>query len=337
MKWNIDNIEFTNNAVLAPIAGITNPAFIKLCENFNLKYAITELISAEAIIRNSKKTFDMLNGIEKINIPVAVQIFGGNVNSMAEAAKILVDKFNIKVIDINMGCPVPKVALRSQAGACLLKNPKKVYELVKAVVESVDIPVTVKIRSGWDKNSINCVEIAKIIEKAGAKAITLHARTRNQGYSGNADWSLIKKVKDSVNIPVIGNGDIKSIYDAKKMIDETHCDAVMIGRACIGNPWLINECIEYINNGKIVNTPTNKEKIDTLVKHYNLLKENSNEKHATLEIKNCVTAYLKNIPYLKEFRLDLVSAKNEDDFMKIISEIYTRISEIEDINSKKEC
>ena len=194
MKWNIDNIEFTNNVVLAPIAGITNPAFIKLCENFNLKYAITELISAEAIIRNSKKTFDMLNGIEKINIPVAVQIFGGNVNSMAEAAKILVDKFNIKVIDINMGCPVPKVALRSQAGACLLKNPKKVYELVKAVVESVDIPVTVKIRSGWDKNSINCVEIAKIIEKAGAKAITLHARTRDQGYSGNADWSLIKNL-----------------------------------------------------------------------------------------------------------------------------------------------
>ncbi len=329
MKWNIGNIYFQSNIVLAPIAGITNPSFIKLCEDLELSYAITELISAEAIVRNNKKTFDMLNGIEKINIPVAVQLFGGNIDSMAKAAKILVDKYNIKIIDINMGCPVPKIAIKSQAGAYLLKNPEKVYNLVKTVVDAVNIPVTVKIRAGWDKNNINCIEIAKLIEKAGAKAITLHARTRDQGYSGEANWNLIKEVKNNVKIPIIGNGDVKSIYDAKRMIEETGCDAVMIGRACIGNPWIFKECKEYINNNKIIDQPSTIEKVDMLLKHYYLLKNNSSEKHAILEIKNCAAAYLKSIPYLKEYKLELVSSKNEEEFLEIINKIYTQIKDHE--------
>ena len=325
MKWTLGNIHFNNNIVLAPMAGTSNPAFIKICEEMGLEYAITELISAEAIIRHNKKTFDMLNGIDKLNIPIAVQIFGSNKEVISEAAKILVDKFNIKVIDINMGCPVPKIAIKSQAGSSLLKNPKKIYEIVKSVTEAVSVPVTVKIRSGWDKNNINCVEVAKQIEKAGASALTLHARTRDQGYSGNADWSLIKLVKESVRIPVIGNGNVKTPEDAKRMIDETGCDAVMIGRALVGNPWLIKECIEYIKNGSLINKPTNKERIDTLLKHYNLLKEYSNTRHAILEIKNHASAYLKQIPNMKECKLEIINSKTEDEFLKIINKIYTQI------------
>ncbi len=325
MEWNIGNIHFNNNIVLAPMAGASNPAFIKICEELGLEYAITELISAEAIIRNNKKTFDMLNGIEKINIPVAVQIFGSSPENMAKAAKILVDKFNIKVIDINMGCPVPKIAIKSQAGSSLLKYPSKIKELVTKVVNSVDVPVTVKIRSGWDKNNINCVEVAKVIEESGAKAITLHARTRDQGYSGNANWDLIKEVKENVHIPVIGNGDVKTIYDAKRMIDETHCDAVMIGRACVGNPWIFKECISYLKDGTIVDKPTYKDRINMLVKHYNLLKENSNARHAVLEIKNHALAYLKQIPSMKDLKQELINTKTEDEFLNIIDKIYTRI------------
>ena len=326
MKWTLGKYQFNNNIVLAPMAGTSNPAYIKICEDMGLEYAITELISAEAIVRNNKKTFDMLNGIDKLNIPIAVQIFGSNPKVISDAAKILVDKFNIKVIDINMGCPVPKVAIRSQAGSSLLKNPEKIYERVSAVVEAVSIPVTVKIRSGWDKNSINCLEVAKQIEKAGASAITLHARTRDQGYGGNADWSLIKLVKENVNIPVIGNGDVKTPEDAKRMIEETNCDAVMIGRALVGNPWLIRECIEYLNNNRIIDKPTNKERVDTLLKHYNLLKEYSNARHALLEIKNHAVAYLKQIPNMKECKLEIINSKSEDEFLKIIDKIYTQIN-----------
>ena len=243
MKWKIGNIEIKNQIVLAPMAGISNPAYMKICENMGVGYAITELISAEAIVRGNSKTLQMLNGIEQLNIPVAVQIFGNNCGALARAAQILVDNFKIRIIDINMGCPVPKVAIKNEAGSALLKYPDKIYEIVQAVKNSVDVPVTVKIRSGWDEKNINCTQVAKICEKAGADAIALHARTRTQGYGGNADWNLIKMVKENVKIPVIGNGDIKSCYDAKKMLEQTGCDAIMIGRGCLGNPWLIKELV----------------------------------------------------------------------------------------------
>src|SRR5574344_1807521 len=215
--WKIGNITIKNKIVLAPMAGISNPAYMKICEEMGVGYAITELISSEAIIRNNKKTLDMLKGIDNLNIPVAVQIFGRDKDTMASAAKIITSIYKNVFIDINMGCPVPKVAVRAKAGSALLKEPDKVYEIVKSVVDVVDVPVTVKIRSGWDANSINAVEIAKIIEKAGAQAITVHARTRAQGYSGKADWNIIKEVKQNVSIPVIGNGDVKTCYDAKNM------------------------------------------------------------------------------------------------------------------------
>ena len=319
--FKIGTIEMKNNVILAPMAGISNPAYMKIVEDLGCDYAITELLSAEAISRDNKKTIDMLNGIDKLNIPVAVQIFGSNPITMAKAAKLLVEKYNIKIIDINMGCPVPKVAISSNSGSALLKDPNKVYDIVKAVVESVDIPVTVKIRSGWDSNSINAVEIAKKIEEAGASAITVHPRTRSQGYTGLADWNIIKEVKQNVKIPVIGNGDIKTVYDAKKMIDETGCDAVMIGRACLGNPWLIKDCINYLENNVLPNEIGLKEKIDIIKKHTNLLIENKNEKIAILEMRANASWYLKGIQGGNDIRRQITSIKTKEDLFNILDRL----------------
>lgn len=320
MKWKIGNIEIKNQIVLAPMAGISNPAYMKICEEMGVGYAITELISAEAIVRNNKKTLEMLTGIDKLNIPVAVQIFGSNPETMAKASRILVDLHQIRLIDINMGCPVPKVALRAQAGSALLKNPTKIGEIVKNVVAAVSVPVTVKIRSGWDQEHINAVEVAKICEENGASAIAIHARTRSEGYSGNANWSIIKKVKESVSIPVIGNGDVTTPELAKKMLDETGCDAVMIGRAAIGNPWIFKGCLEYIENNNIISKPSNLDKIAMLEKHYNLIKEDKNSHVALLEIRTHALAYLKGIPENKKYKELLCKTKTEEEFFAILNE-----------------
>ena len=320
MKWKIGNITIKNQIVLAPMAGVSNPSYMKICEEMGLGYAITELISSEAIVRNNKKTFEMLNGIEELKIPVAVQLFGGNPKVMAAAAKIIVEKYNIKIIDINMGCPVPKVAVRSQAGSGLLKDLDKIYEIVSTVSSSVDAIVTVKIRSGWDSNSINAVEVAKIIEKAGAKAITVHPRTKSQGYSGKADWNIIKEVKQNVTIPVIGNGDIKSPELAKKMLDETGCDAIMIGRALLGNPWLIKNTINYFEN-KPEDIVSVEEKIDICIKHLLLLEKNRGERTACLEIRNHLNWYFKGIKSFSKIRTKLYQTTNIHDIISILNEV----------------
>src|SRR5574344_714388 len=240
--WKIGNVEIKNKIVLAPMAGICDNAYRTIAKEMGAGLICAEMVSDKAIYYKSKKTLEMLYMTEEER-PISQQIFGSDKESFVYSSKYIEQNMQPDIIDINMGCPVPKVALRSQAGSALLKNPDKVYEIVKAVVDAVSIPVTVKIRSGWDSNSINAVEIAKVVERAGASAITVHGRTRAQGYSGNADWNIIKQVKENVNIPVIGNGDIRSIYDAKKMLDETGCDAIMIGRGVLGNPWLIKQCV----------------------------------------------------------------------------------------------
>ena len=317
--WKASNLEINNRVVLAPMAGISNPAFMKITEEMGVGLAYTELISAEAIVRNNKKTFDMLNGIDTLNIPVGVQIFGSNAKTMARAAKMIIDLYHVPLIDINMGCPVPKVAVRAQSGSFLLKDPSKAAEVVRAVVDAVSVPVSVKIRSGWDKNSINAVEVAKACEEAGASIITVHPRTRSEGYSGKADWSVIKEVKKSVNIPVIGNGDIKSPEDAKRMLDETNCDAVMIGRGVLGNPWLIRNTISYLDNMDYI-LPTSKEKIKMCIKHLNYLSEIKDEKLAVLEIRNHIGWYLKGITNGNIIKNKIYQCLNIRDILQVLNE-----------------
>ena len=319
--WKIGNIEIKNKVVLAPMAGISNPAYLKIAEEMGCGWAITELISAEAIVRNNQKTFDMLNGIEKLTMPISIQLFGANKESLAKAAKIITNKYPNVLIDINMGCPVPKVAMHAHAGSGLLKEPDKVYEIVNSVVKAVSVPVTVKIRSGWDSHSINALEIAKICEKAGAKAITIHARTRAQGYSGKADWSIIKEVKHNINIPVIGNGDVKTPSDAKKMIDITGCDAIMIGRAALGNPFIIKNTIHYLEKGELLKEPTTKEKINMIKKHLDYLVQIKEEKTALLEMRTNACYYLKGISNTSSIKKELFQTKTKTEFLKIIEKI----------------
>lgn len=317
--FKIGNIELKNNVVLAPMAGISNSAYRTIIKEMGCGLIYAEMVSDKAITYGSKKTIDMLY-MTDFERPISQQIFGSDKESFVKSAKYIYENMKPDIIDINMGCPVPKVAVRAQAGSALLKDPDKVYEIVKAVKEAVPCPVTVKIRSGWDENSINAVEIAKVIEKAGADAIAVHPRTRAQGYSGKANWNIIKEVKENVNIPVIGNGDILTCYDAKRMLDETGCDAIMIGRGVLGNPWLIKECIDYLENGKEPEEVSVEEKINMIKYHIELLRKTKCDKLALLEIRSHASWYLKGIKNSSKLRTNICKAKNIEELLNLIEE-----------------
>ncbi len=317
--WKIGNVEIKNQIVLAPMAGISNTSYRKIIKEMGAGLIYAEMVSDKAIMYANLKTFDLLKMSDEER-PIAQQIFGSDIESFVIAAKKIEEVMHPDIIDINMGCPVPKVAIRAQAGSALLKNPDKIYEIVKAVVNSVSVPVTVKIRSGWDEQHINAVEVAKKCEEAGAKAITVHARTRSQGYSGKADWNIIKQVKEAVNIPVIGNGDVTSPELAKKMLDETNCDAVMIGRGVLGNPWLIKECVEYLENGKVTTKVSFLDKVEMMKRHYELLIQDKCEKAALLEIRSHIIWYLKGMPKSKEIKNLICQSKSSEEMFKIIED-----------------
>lgn len=319
--WQIGSVWINNKVVLAPMAGISNPSYIKICEEMGAGYAITELISAEAIIRGSKKTLDMLKGYDKLNIPVALQLFGSNVKSLCEAAKFIQDMKTFKVIDINMGCPVPKVAISSEAGSGLLRNPLKVEEIVREVSNFVNLPVTVKIRSGWDSNSINAVEVAKICERSGAKAICVHGRTRAQGYSGKADWDIIKKVKESVKIPVIGNGDIIDEKAAEACLNYTGCDAIMIGRSALGNPWVIFNTVNYLSGRNEFIVPSKEDRVNMIKKHLNYLLDIKEENTAILEMRTIFSYYLKGLSNTAKIKEEIFKTKTKDDFLRVLDRV----------------
>ena len=319
MSFYIGNVKIEHNVVVAPMAGISNTTFRKICKKFKAGLVVAEMVSDKAIVFENDKTFDLLK-MDEEERPISQQIFGSDVSSFVEAAKIIEEKMHPDIIDINMGCPVPKVAIKNQAGSALLKDPERIKKIVTSVVKAVSVPVTVKIRSGWDEKSINAVEVAKIIEQSGAKAITIHARTRSQGYSGKVNWQIIKDVVDAVSIPVIGNGDITSCYDAKRMLDETGCTAVMIGRGLLGNPWLVKECVDYIENGILPQEVTYKEKLDMLKYHFQELIKDKNEHLALLEIRTHAMYYLKGIPNNKDIKTQICKINKKEDFIKLIDE-----------------
>ena len=325
MKFLIGNVSIPNRYILAPMASITNKTYRSICKSFGAGLVVGEMVSDKALIYDSKKTFELLQ-MDDSERPISQQIFGSDPESMGCAAKIIEDYMHPDIIDINMGCPVPKVAIKSGAGSALLKNPKLVKEIVESVVKSVSVPVTVKIRIGWDEKNINAVDIAKICEASGASAIFVHGRTRSQGYSGKSNLDIIKKVVESVSIPVIGNGDINSAEDAKYMMDYTGCAAVMIGRGALGNPWIFKNCIDYIDNNKDIKEVSIIEKIDMMKYYTERLVNDKGEKIGILEMRTNLMYFLKGLPNTKDIKRKIVECNSKDELLKVIDEYKNTLS-----------
>lgn len=325
MGFRVRDIEIKNRVVLAPMAGICNSAFRRICKEMGCGLIYAEMVSDKAITYGNRKTIDMLS-MTDMERPIVQQIFGSDVDSFVEAALYIECEMKPDIIDINMGCPVPKVAVRAQAGSALLKDPSKIYDIVSSVVSAVSTPVSVKIRSGWDKEHINAVEVAKVCEMAGASLITVHPRTRSEGYSGKADWNIIREVKDAVTIPVIGNGDIKSPEDALRMLNETGCDAVMIGCGVLGNPWLISNTLSYLEYGHYT-LPSARDKILMCIKHLNYLSELKSEKQVVLEIRNHIGWYLKGITGASSIKNKIYQCSKIHDILSILNEFLLEVDD----------
>lgn len=288
----IKDIEFENNIFLAPMAGIADRAFRELCINYGAGYTVTEMVSSKGLTMGDKKSKELLT-LGEIENPAGAQIFGDDAEIMAQAAQKCLE-FRPNIIDINMGCPAPKIAMNG-GGASLMKNPKLAGEIVKAVSNAVDIPVTVKIRKGWDDESITAVELAQIAEKNGASAITVHGRTRMQMYSGKVDYDIIAKVKKAVDIPVIANGDVTDEQSAAIMLEKTNADAIMIGRGALGNPWIFRRINAYLSECRVLPDVSINEKMAVMLKHIQKIIEYKGEYTAMREARHHAAYYTKGI------------------------------------------
>lgn len=315
---NIRNVKIKGIAALAPMAGITDRAFREICATFGASYFTSEMISVKGLIYKSQKTFDLIDR-SKTDEPFAVQLFGSNPSDFAEAIKLLSNQMP-DVIDINMGCPATKI-VKENSGSALMKNPDLCREIVKSAKSASPVPVTVKVRAGWDHKSINAAKIAKICEEAGADAITIHGRTREQGYSGFSDLNIIKEVKKSVKIPVIGNGDIISAESAQKMIEFTECDMVTIGRGAMGNPWIFSEINSRLCDKKIWVPSTLHEKIIVMKKHIEKLCEYKGEERGVKEARKHISSYVKDVPGAALFRKSAFLAKNKSELLNLCDQI----------------
>ncbi len=324
MKWKIGNIEIPNQVVLAPMAGVTNEAFRVICKEMGAGLLVAEMVSDKALGFQNEKTIKMTK-VNNIEHPISMQVFGSDVESMVNAAKWIDEYSDEDIIDINMGCPVNKVAKKAGAGASLLRDPEKVYLITKSIVEAVKKPVTVKIRIGWDHDSINAVENAKLIEKAGASAITVHGRTRSQFYSGKADLDAIKAVKEAVSIPVIGNGDIVDYKTAEYMLNYTKCDAIMIGRGSLGNPFVFKEITKYLDTKEIIDRPSKEEILDVIVKHYDYLLKLKGSHLTCLEMRSHVSWYLKGMPGSATIKNKVNQEKSFERVLEIIKEYFNEL------------
>ena len=320
-KIKIGNVELNNNIILAPMAGLTDLPFRLVCEKYEPGLVVTEMVSSKALLYNDEKTKQLLN-MDGEKRPVSAQIFGSDIEAMAYGAKY-VSKI-ADIVDINMGCPAPKV-VKNGDGSKLLLDLNKVYEIVKAVVKNSSVPVTVKIRKGWDSEHIVAVEAAKAIEAAGASAITVHGRTRSEYYTGKADWNIIKQVKESVKIPVIGNGDIKTPEDAKKIIEETNCDGIMIGRGTLGRPWIIKQIKTFLENGEIQEV-SNQEILQTILKHIELEVKEKGEYTGIREMRKHICYYLKGLPQASLIRDKINHLETKVDVENELKEYFKNIS-----------
>ncbi|PCF38817.1 tRNA dihydrouridine synthase DusB [Staphylococcus delphini] len=316
--WKIGDVEIENRVVLAPMAGVCNSAFRLTVKEFGAGLVCAEMVSDKAILFNNPKTMKMLY-IDENERPLSLQIFGGEKETLVEAAEYVDKNTTADIIDINMGCPVSKI-IKCEAGARWLLDPNKIYEMVSAVTERVSKPVTCKMRIGWDEDHIFAVENAKAAERAGAAAISLHGRTRVQMYEGKADWDIIRQVKEAVNIPVIGNGDVTSPELAEKMLKETGVDAVMIGREALGNPWMIYRTVHYLETGELIDEPQIDEKIEIALLHLNRLVDLKGEKVGVMEMRKHASWYLKGVRGNGKARKALNQAETLAEMTEILTE-----------------
>ena len=314
--WQIGSVEIPNRVVVAPMAGITNSAFRVTVKEFGAGLVVCEMISDRGIQLRNKKTLEMLF-IDETEHPLSIQIFGGNKASLVEAAQFVAENTTADIIDINMGCPVNKI-IKAEAGAKWLLDPDKVYEMVHAVSSAIDKPVTVKMRIGWDEQHVFAVENAQAAEAAGAAAIGMHGRTRVQMYEGSADWDVLKQVKQSITIPFMGNGDVKTPEDAKRMLEEVGADAVMIGRAALGNPWMIHRTKQYLETGELLPEPTPREKISTAKLHLERLADLKGEKIASREFRQHAAYYLKGISRAAKVKAAINQAEDKQTIFDLL-------------------